>query len=57
MKKVFIIRKLVSADTIQEALKKEKKTPIHDCYLEENSLKAMVDEIGRETKIMGFNRK
>jgi hypothetical protein len=31
----YIIRKFVEAGTVQEAIRKDRKTPVHDCYLKE----------------------
>lgn len=31
----YIIRKFIDADTVEQALVKEKKTPVHDAYLKE----------------------
>lgn len=34
--KVFIIRKYVEATSVQQALNKEKKTPVSDCFIDES---------------------
>jgi hypothetical protein len=31
----YIIRKFVDASTVQEAIRMDRKTPVHDCYLKE----------------------
>ena len=31
----YIIRKFVDAETVQDAIRMDKKTPVHDCYLKE----------------------
>ena len=31
----YILRKFVEAETVEEALQKEPKTPVHDAYLKE----------------------
>lgn len=39
MKKIYIIRKFIHAEDISEAVKMESKTPIHEVYLEEESIR------------------
>lgn len=31
----YIIRKFVDAETVQDAIKKDRRTPVHDCYLKD----------------------
>lgn len=37
MKQIYVLRKYVQADSIEEAIKKDKKTPVVDCWLTEYS--------------------
>ena len=55
MKKLFVIQKYVWADDIPDALKKEKRTPVDDCYIDNDFKKASVEyrtppEIGFKAK-------
>lgn len=38
-KKIYIVRKFVAANSIQEALEKEKNVPPDDCWLDDFSIK------------------
>lgn len=56
MKKVFIIRKYVFAETAEAAMKLDKKTPIHDCWVEEGSLKDSIAALQKQDpKKIGFH--
>lgn len=35
MKKLFLIRKYVWAETAQQAIKKEKTSPVDDCWIDD----------------------
>ena len=39
MKKIYIIRKFIHAENLSEAIKEERVTPIHEVYLEEESIR------------------
>lgn len=39
MKKIYIIRKFVYAENTTEAMKMDSKTPVHEVYLEEESIR------------------
>lgn len=43
MKNIYIIRKYVVASSIPDALKKEKQTPVTDCWLDEQAKGILVD--------------
>lgn len=45
--KIFIVRKYVIADTIEEAIKLESNTPVHDCWVEDTSLKNSIEQLGK----------
>lgn len=55
-KQVYIIRKYVVAGSCSEALKKDKITPVHDCWLEEISQKELFTALSGEKEKMGFNK-
>lgn len=56
MRKIFVIRKYVVANSVEEALEKEKSAKVDDCFLEELSQKAWLeDRIGLNNNI-GFHR-
>jgi len=54
MKNVYVVRKYVIADSIKSALLKEKKTKVHDCWLEENSQREMLEKLKAPTKNIGL---
>lgn len=58
--KVFLIRKIVKATSVSDALKQEKDTPVLDVYTPNQSFDFEVDSaiesIGKEAKIGYFNR-
>jgi hypothetical protein len=31
----YVVCKLIEADSVQEAMRKERKTPVHECYLKD----------------------
>jgi hypothetical protein len=31
----YILRKFIDADSVQDAVRKDRKTPVHDCYLKD----------------------
>ncbi len=45
MKKIYIIRKYVPAETIESAIRKEKKIPVTDAWLTEYSTTQHLSEI------------
>jgi hypothetical protein len=47
----FILRKFVDADTAGEALKMDRKTPVHDCYLKEGE---EPDKSAQPKDLIGF---
>lgn len=54
-KYMYIVRKYVLATSFSDAVKKERSTPIHDCWLEDNSQKQMIDnELVKNLPTVGF---
>jgi len=45
MKKVYIIKKIIEADSMRMALQKEKDTPVEECYLTDKSYEATIANI------------
>lgn len=45
MKKIFIVRKFVVADSVSDALAKEKDADVADCWLDEHSQKELKEEL------------
>jgi hypothetical protein len=45
MKNIYVVRKYVLANSAKQAMEKERKTPVHDCWLEENSQKRMLESM------------
>ena len=54
MKKVYTIRKFVVADTILEALKKERDQEPDDIFLNDDHAKAYIAEIAKEETKIGL---
>lgn len=50
MKKVYVIKKIVEAESMRMALQKEKDTPVEECYLADKSYDAVVANIITEGK-------
>lgn len=42
-KKLFIVNKMIWATSLKDALKKEKITPVHECWMDSDFKKAMID--------------
>lgn len=53
-KNIYIIRKYVLASSITEAIKKDKTTQPHDCWLEENAQKRIIDDMSEKKEFLGF---
>lgn len=47
---IYIVRKYVKANSISEALKKEKSTAVHDCWLSDASTTRLMDETEKDEK-------
>jgi len=45
MKKVYIIKKIVVANSMREALAKDKETPIDECYQSSESATAHINNL------------
>lgn len=45
MKKVYIIKKIVVANSLREAIAKEKDTPIDECYQSNESATAHINNL------------
>lgn len=57
MKKIYVVRKYVFAEDIADALKQEKKSPIHEVYLEEGAIKDLLYTLsGKDPNSLGFNK-
>ena len=55
MRKIYVVRKYVVASSVEEALQKEKKTPVDDCWLEEQTQKDWLEEkSGKHLQKIGF---
>lgn len=55
--KVYIIKKYIVAEDIHDAMRQEPSTPIHECFLEEESVKDLTFRLNRETNpddVIGF---
>jgi hypothetical protein len=58
MDKLFIIKKRFMARSVQDALKKEKKKPVDEVYVDDDWLKANAEElIGNKSKKIGFEKR
>ena len=58
MKKLYIIRKIVMAESVTEAHRLDKKTPILEIYLAEQQFSSIVDgKINPGQPIKGFEKK
>jgi hypothetical protein len=58
MDKLFIIKKRFMARSVQDALKKEKKKPVDEVYIDDDWLKANAEElIGKKSKKIGFEKR
>lgn len=57
-KRLYIIKKYVVASSVAEALRRDKKEPVHDIYLEEKSHQKVLEEtneaIHKDKRSMGF---
>lgn len=45
MKKVYIIKKIVVANSLREAIAKEKDTPVDECYQSNESATAHINNL------------
>ena len=50
MKKVYIIKKIVVANSIREALTKDKETPVDECWQSSESESAFINNLITEGK-------
>lgn len=59
MKKIYIVRKYVSAENLTDAIRQEKKSPIHEVFLEEEAVRDLKFTLtGNESyKPTGFEKK
>lgn len=53
-RKVFVLRKFVTAETIEEAIRLDQNVPVHECYLNDHSLKQFAEEILVPASTAGF---
>ena len=49
MKKIYTVRKFVVAESIEEAIKKEKKTPPDEIYLDDFDMKMLKEKLSKKT--------
>lgn len=56
MKKIYVIRKYILANSVQEAIKKERKAVIDDCFANEDQHKEFLMDLQKKT-ITGFKGK
>ena len=47
MLSIYVIRKYVKATSVANALKHEKTTAVHDCYMEDLSTKTFLDNLAK----------
>jgi len=52
MKKIYVVRKFVLAESVIEALQKERTQPVDDCWAEESTHKEFLHDQQKET--IGF---
>ena len=45
MKKVYIIKKIIVANSLREALTKDKETPVDECYQSNESATAHINNL------------
>lgn len=53
-KKIYIIRKYILANSAKDAISKDKKSPVDDCWVEENTHKEFLMET--QKKQIGFKK-
>ena len=51
---IYVIRKYVKASSAAEAIKKEKDITVHDCWLEEQTQKEIINRLYEEKEKIGF---
>ncbi len=56
MKKIYIIKKYVLAESIEEALVKEKKAKVSECWLSDYSQNKAMEELQPNEKVAGFKK-
>ena len=58
MKKVYIVRKYILANSVGEALRKEKKHKPDDAYVEEKSINNFIENLTKPKESpIGFRKK
>lgn len=58
MKKVYVIKKYVVAKNAEEAIRKERKQKVDDCWTDEKSLNNWIESLNKkEEPEMGFKKK
>lgn len=55
MKKIYVVRKYVVANSVEDALEKEKNAKVDDCWMEEQTQKHWLDDKVGVRDRMGFN--
>lgn len=51
--KLFVVRKFVKATSVADALRKEKKTPVDEIFIDDDWRKNEIDNLSRG---LGFNQ-
>lgn len=54
MEKLYVIRKYVMAENAEQALKKEKKHPVHDVWLDDDWFKELKSQPNNAKTLKGF---
>jgi len=55
-KKVYIVRKYIVANTLAEAVRKEKKQSPDDVWMEDSSTKNYIENISKEDNKTGYDK-
>lgn len=45
-KKLYIVRKYIMANSVQDAIRKDKKEPVDDCWLDDDFKKQLASSVG-----------
>jgi hypothetical protein len=56
MKKIYVVRKYVLANSAEEAMKLSKRKPIDDCWAEDDTHKEILREMVKKENKIGFQQ-
>lgn len=56
MKKIYVVRKYVLANSAEEAIKLSKRKAIDDCWAEDDTHKEILRELIKKENKIGFNK-